>query len=245
MKYQLPIIQELKAVKNKKEIVNIIRAQRVNEKVLVEAVKKLKVGATEIDLARFIVSRFKYYKIKALAFAPIVAFGKNTADIHHEPSQTSLKKGDWVMLDFGATVNGYCSDMTRTYILGQPTAKQKKVYNTVLQAQQLAERALARGVRQAGKVDAVARKLINRKFGRFSFGHGLGHGVRMVIHEWPSLRPGSVDVLQPNMVVTLEPGVYLKGWGGVRIEDMVVVEERGIKNLTRAAKDIMQIVLKV
>ncbi|MFZ5390816.1 MAG: M24 family metallopeptidase [Patescibacteria group bacterium] len=244
MNYHLPVIEQIKAIKTEAEINNIIKAQRISEKVLTEAVKKLKVGLTEIGLAKFIVSRFKYYQVKALAFEPIVAFGKNTANIHHESGRTKLKLGDLVMLDFGATVKGYCSDMTRTYIFSQPTTKQKKVYQTVLKAQELSVRLLSKGVRRAVKIDEAARCFIVKRFGANSFNHGLGHGLGTVIHEWPSLKPGSPDILKYGMVITLEPGVYLPGWGGVRIEDMIVVGKRGIKNLTLAPKDFKDIILQ-
>ncbi|MBU1039122.1 M24 family metallopeptidase [Patescibacteria group bacterium] len=245
MKYQLPIIQELKAVKTKVEINNIIKAQRISEKVLTEAVNKLKVDLTEVNLAKFIVGRMKYYQIKSLAFEPIVAFGKNTANIHHVPGRTKLKLGNLVMLDFGATVKSYCSDMTRTYIFGQPTAKQKEVYQTVLKAQELSLAVLKKGLRQADKIDSQARRFIVKRFGANSFNHGLGHGLGTVIHEWPSLKPGSLDILKYGMVITLEPGIYLPGWGGVRIEDMVLIGKNGTVNLTQAAKDLTKIILKI
>ncbi len=242
--YQLPIIQEVKAIKTKKELNNIIKAQRISEMVLNEAVMRLRIGITEISLAKFIVSRMKYYGIKALAFEPIVSFGKNTANIHHEPSVARLKTGDLVMFDFGATINGYCSDMTRTYIFGRATKKQVRVYKAVLEAQNKVLVILSSGERKAGLVDKKVRNYLHKKFGKKSFTHGLGHGVGTAIHEWPSFRPGSQDVLKSGMVMTIEPGVYLKGWGGVRLEDMIVVEERGIKNLTQAPKGLDDIVVR-
>ncbi|MFA4818235.1 MAG: M24 family metallopeptidase [Patescibacteria group bacterium] len=244
-KYQLPVIQEIKAIKTKLELNSIIKAQRISEMVLNEAVTRLKVGVTEISLAGFIVSRMKHYGIKALAFEPIVSFGKNTANVHHQPGKTKLKKGDLVMFDFGATVNGYCSDMTRTYIFGRPSKKQIKVYKAVLEAQNRGLVMLAKGQKQTSLVDRKVRNYLHKKFGKKSFTHGLGHGLGTAIHEWPNFKPKSKDILKPGMVMTIEPGVYLKGWGGVRIEDMVVVGEKGIKNLTRVPKELRNIVISV
>ncbi len=243
LKYSLPIIQNLKAIKSKKELNNIIKAQRISERVLKEVLRKLKVGATEAGLARLIVSRMKFYGVPALAFEPIVSFGKNTAHVHHQPGKTKLKKGNLVMFDFGATVNGYCSDMTRTYIFGRATKKQLKVYKAVWLAQTKALLMLSRGEKRVGLVDKRVRNFLHKKFGPKSFTHGLGHGVGTAIHEWPSFRLGSQDVLKSGMVMTIEPGVYLKGWGGVRLEDMIVVEERGIKNLTRIPKNVEDIII--
>jgi Xaa-Pro aminopeptidase len=243
--YSLPSIQELRAIKSQREVALIVKAQRISEQVLGEAVKKLRVGIKEIELARFIVARFKHYGIKALAFEPIVAFGKGSADIHHWATHTRLKHNQIVMLDFGCAVNGYCSDMTRTFWFGTPTAKFKKVYSAVLQAQERALDFLAQGEKKTAKIDASARKFLHHKFGKKSFTHGLGHGIGTAIHEWPNFKPASVDILKPNMVMTVEPGVYLPGWGGVRIEDMVVIKQQGILNLTKAAKSLPAMIIKV
>ncbi len=245
MNYQLPVIQNLRAIKTKQEIFYITRAQIISEQVLVELINKLKVGVSEIYLARFIATRFKQLGVKALAFEPIVAFSRGTADIHHVPSTYKLKVGDTVMFDFGATVNGYCSDMTRTYFFGLPSARQKKVYSAVLEAQNKALKLLAHGEKRTSVIDASAREFLNKKFGPKKFPHGLGHGVGTVIHEWPSFKPKSEDLLKPNMVMTVEPGLYFKGWGGVRIEDMIVVRGRGCRNLTKVPKMLSDIILPV
>lgn len=237
-KYQLPIIQELRAIKSAREIFYIKKAQKTSEAVLQDVLRKLKLGVTEISLAKFIVASFKRRGVKALAFEPIVSFGKNTANIHHEPGKAQLKKGDTVMFDFGCTVNGHCSDMTRTYFYGEPIKKQKRMYLSVLKTQEKVLQALAQGERRTGKLDAMARNFLTKKFGKKAFPHGLGHGVGAVIHEWPNLKPESLDILKPGMVITLEPGAYLKGWGGVRIEDMVLITKNGCKNLTNVPKSL-------
>ncbi|MBI5466180.1 MAG: M24 family metallopeptidase [Candidatus Kerfeldbacteria bacterium] len=173
-----------------------------------------------------------------------MSFGRNTANIHHEPSRAKLRPGDNVMFDFGCTMKGYCSDMTRTYFWGEPSTKQKRVYLAVLQAQQKVLDKLKQGERRAKVLDSTARNFLTKKFGKLCFSHGLGHGVGTAIHEWPNFKPESSDTLKPGMVMTVEPGVYLKGWGGVRIEDMVLIQWRGIKNLTRVPKDLSSAILK-
>jgi len=243
-KYQLPIIQDLKAIKTAEEIKCIVKAQRISEDVLRQSVLRLKIGVTEIALAHFIVNEFKKQGVKALAFEPIVSFGKNTANVHHEPSKAKLKIGDAVMFDFGCTYKGYCSDMTRTYFFGKPNVKQERVYLAVLAAQEKVLQALGKRERNCGKLDAWARNFLHKKFGKKSFTHGLGHGVGTAIHEWPNFKPGSKDILRPSMVMTIEPGVYIKNWGGVRIEDMVVVTKNGYKNLTKAKKGLEDIIIK-
>lgn len=243
-KYSLPEIHELRAIKSRREVGHITRAQRISEQVLQKVVGELKVGVSEVALARFVVAEFKRKGIKSLAFEPIVAFGKGTADIHHWATSARLKRGDTVMFDFGCTVEGYCSDMTRTFFFGKPTARQKKVYLGVLKAQELALRALGKGERRAGKLDEIVRVFLVKQFGKRAFPHSLGHGIGTVIHEWPFLKPKSTDILTPGMVVTIEPGVYLPGWGGVRIEDVVFVERRGVCNLTRAKKDLSSAIIQ-
>ncbi|MBP6060943.1 MAG: M24 family metallopeptidase, partial [Candidatus Pacebacteria bacterium] len=213
------LIHEVRAVKSKQELANIISAQRISEEVLKLVLQELKTGVTELEIANFIKKSFIKLGTPVLSFPPIVAFGKNTANIHHEPNNTKLKIGDMVMFDFGTTVNHYCSDMTRTYFWGEPNPKQKKVYLDVLKAQELAFQKLNSGEKRAGVIDNIARKFLAKKY-KDNFKHGLGHGVGTVIHEWPNSKPKCEDVLPVGCVMTIEPGIYLEGFGGVRIEDM-------------------------
>ncbi len=236
------LVHEIRAVKNKKELASIIKAQRISERVLGDTVKKLKDGITELEIADFIKKSFVKYGAPILSFPPIVAFGKNTANIHHEPGKSKLKKGDTVMLDFGTTINHYCSDMTRTYFWGEPNAKQKKVYMTVLEAQTRAVKKLEKGERRAKVIDKTAREFIANKY-KNNFKHGLGHGVGTVIHEWPNFKPKSEDIIPVGCVMTVEPGIYLKGFGGVRIEDMYLITKAGCKNLTNVSKDLKSAIL--
>jgi Xaa-Pro aminopeptidase len=237
------LIHEVRAVKNKKELANIVKAQRISEQVLKDVLKKLKTGITEIEIADFIKKSFVKYGAPILSFPPIVAFGKSTADIHHEPSNNKLKKRDIIMLDFGCTVNHYCSDMTRTYFWGEPNARQKKIYLAVLEAQEQALRKIKQGERHAKIIDKSAREFLSKKFGENNFQHGLGHGVGTVIHEWPNFKPKSEDILPAGCVMTIEPGLYFKGFGGVRIEDMVLITKNGYTNLTKTPKDLKSVIL--
>jgi Xaa-Pro aminopeptidase len=242
MKKGIKLIHEVRAVKNKKELENIIKAERISEKVLKNTLKKLRTGISEIEVANHIKKFFINYGVPILSFPPIVAFGKNTANIHHEPSKTKLKKGNLVMFDFGCTVNHYCSDMTRTYFWGEPSTKQKKVYSDVLSGMELALNKIRGGEKRAKIIDKATRGFLNKKY-KNNFQHGLGHGVGTVIHEWPNFKPKSEDILPVGCVMTVEPGIYLKGFGGVRIEDMILITKRGYKNLTNVPKDLKSVVL--
>lgn len=237
------LIHEVRAVKNEEELANIMKAQWISEEVLRDVLSYLKTGITELEVANFIKKSFVKYGAPILAFEPIVAFGRGSADIHHEPNKAKLKKGDTIMLDFGTTVNGYCSDMTRTYFWGEPNEKQKKIYSGVLEAMNRSFAKIEKGETKCKMIDKVARDFLYRKFGKESFPHSLGHGVGVVIHEWPSLRAISEDKLSPGYVMTIEPGVYLKGFGGVRIEDMILITKNGYKNLTNVPKDLESMIL--
>ena len=236
------LIHEIRAVKSKKELRNIIQAQRISEEVLRCVVVKLRQGVTEIQIANLIKKKFVELGAPVLAFPPIVAFGKNTANIHHQSNKTKLKKGDMVMLDFGCTVNHYCSDMTRTFFFGEPSKRQERIYLAVLEAQNRAINKFKKGERRARVVDRSAREFLAKSF-RNNFKHGLGHGVGTVIHEWPNFKPKSEDILPIGCVMTVEPGLYFKGWGGVRIEDMVLITKKGSKNLTNFPKDLKSAII--
>ncbi len=231
------LIHEVRAVKSKKELANIVKAQRISEKVLSATVAKLKTGVTELQVANSIKKAYLHNGVNVLSFPPIVAFGKNTANIHHEPGSAKLKKGDTIMFDFGCTVNHYCSDMTRTYFWGEASNKQKKIYNDVLHAMNLAIRKISKGEKRAKIIDNTGRIFLAKKY-KNNFKHGLGHGVGTVIHEWPNFKPKSEDILPVGCVMTIEPGIYLKNFGGVRIEDMVLITKKGYVNLTNFPKDL-------
>lgn len=246
------LLHEVRAPKNQKELANIVKAQRISEQVLKDTLAILKIGITEIEVESFIKQSFIKYKAPILSFSPIVAFGKNSANIHHTPTDTKLKLGDIIMLDFGTTVNHYCSDMTRTFFYGIPKDKkgiirQKKligIYKDVLKANNLAIAKIMRGEKNAKKIDDIARNFLTKKY-KNNFKHGLGHGVGTIIHEWPNFKPNTTDTLPSNCVMTIEPGIYIRGLGGVRIEDMIRITDKGGENLTNFPKDLKSIILKV
>ncbi len=246
-KVKTKLIHDIRAVKNKKELANIIKAQRISERVLLDALKYLKDGITELEVEAFIKKAFVKHGAPILSFAPIVAFGKNTANIHHVPNKTKLEEGDLVMFDIGTTVNHYCSDMTRTFFWGKaPEEKRKKqikIYEAVLKAQNLALEKIKSGERRCAVIDKVARDFIAKKYPD-NFKHGLGHGVGTVIHEWPNFKPKSEDIVPAGCVMTVEPGIYIKGFGGVRIEDMVLITKSGYKHLTKLPRDLKSAFLK-
>jgi Xaa-Pro aminopeptidase len=195
---------------------------------------RMEAGLTEHEAAFFIETEFRRLGAEGPAFETIVAAGPNGAMPHAIPGAKKIKKGETVIIDCGAKYQGYCADLTRTLILGPPQKWQREIYAIVREAQILALAALAPG-RSAREVDKVARDFIaQRGYGDF-FGHSLGHGVGLVIHEAPSLSPRSAWVLEPGQIVTVEPGIYLPGRGGVRLEQMALITEKGARVLNRDA----------
>ena len=168
-----------------------------------------------------------------ISFEPIVAFGPHSAIPHHHNTATKLKKGDTLLVDMGMKYKGYCSDMTRTFFFGKPSAQQQKVYELVLEAQEAGIKKIKSGV-ATKKVDEAARKALGNYEEYFK--HSLGHGIGLEVHEMPSLSGRSTEILKENMIVTVEPGIYLDGKFGVRIEDMGRVTAKGYENFTGAAK---------
>jgi Xaa-Pro aminopeptidase len=195
----------------------------------------LRPGLREDEVSLMMETFMREHGASGPSFTFIVASGERSALPHGVASSKVLSVGDLVTLDIGAIVDGYCSDLTRTVCLGKATAKQKKIYRTVWNAQTKSLQAVKAGARCTA-VDKVARDIIaDAGYGDY-FGHGLGHGVGMDIHEQPRLSPLGKGTLKENMVVTCEPGIYIDGWGGVRIEDLIVVGKDGPKVLSHCAK---------
>jgi Xaa-Pro aminopeptidase len=229
-------VERLRRVKDAEELAAIAEASKLADSVWEWAVERGLGGRSERDVARAAEARIRELGADP-SFPAIVAAGPNGALPHAEPGERVIGQGELVVFDMGAMLDGYCSDGTRTYAVGEPGEEARSVYDTVLQAQLASLEAVAAGVK-GEDVDAVARKVIDDAGHGERFGHGLGHGVGLEVHEAPRLSPRSDDLLAPGEVVTVEPGIYLPGQLGVRIEDFVVVEDGGYRNLSRLPKDL-------
>lgn len=232
------ILKECRAKKSAEELKHIRRAQRIAEKAFNHILPFIKVGVTEREIALELEFFMRKQGAEAASFDIIAVSGKNTSLPHGEPSEKKIEKGDFVTLDFGAVVGGYHSDMTRTIAVGKITDEQRRVYNTVLEAQKAAIGAIKSG-KKCADIDKIARDIIaNAGYGE-CFGHALGHSVGLQIHEAPNLSPKERASLKCGMVLTVEPGIYIENRFGVRIEDMVVVRRGGAENLTKAPKELI------
>ncbi len=234
------LIEALRLVKDDAEVEALRQACAAADRALDDLVATggLRPGRTELDVARDLENRMLEHGSTGPSFASIVATGAHSAIPHHRPTHAELKRGDFLKLDFGATVDGYHSDMTRTFVLGEPADWQREVYDLVHTAQTAGVDAVAPGA-DVSEVDAAARRVIADAGHREHFAHGLGHGVGLQIHEAPSLAATGVGTLSAGMAVTVEPGVYLAGRGGVRIEDTLVVRAGEPELLTLSAKNLV------
>lgn len=222
----------------KDAIPSIKKACKLTDAAFKFILKKIKPGISEKEIA-FEINDFIKKHGADIAFPSIVAFDKNSVEIHHKPTDQRLKTKDIILMDFGAKVENYCSDMTRTIFLGKATSEQKKIYQTVLEAQKRAMKQLNNGIK-ASSVDKIARDYIVSQ-GYPTIPHSLGHGVGLEVHESPRLSPTSNDILKPGMVFSIEPGIYLPNKFGVRIEDLVALEQDGIKILTHSTKALIEL----
>ncbi len=226
------LVEGLRLCKTTGELVKIQRAVRMNEEVFQEIYGQLIPGISEKEVARTIEARMRARGAEGPSFATIVAGGPNSALPHAVPTDRRLRPGEPVVIDMGVRLDGYCSDMTRSVVLGRPDSRTVELFRLVRRAQLAGIEAIRPGV-TARSVDRAARSVIRKAgFGR-RFGHGLGHGVGLAVHEAPALNPRSRKKLKPGMVVTVEPGIYLPDWGGIRLENMVVVSETGCEVLNR------------
>ena len=229
------LVESLRAVKDTGEIEHIIKASEITDKAFEQVTGSIRAGMTEKQLAWELEKTMRANGSQALPFEIIVASGPNAALPHHKPTGRAIRDGEPVVIDMGAKTGGYASDLSRTVCAGRPDAQFKKVYNTVLQAQQTAISKIKAGM-TGHEADGIAREIIQKAGCGDAFGHALGHGVGLAEHESPRLGPGSKDRLSSGMVFTIEPGIYLTGWGGVRIEDTVVMEKGKVKPITKALK---------
>jgi Xaa-Pro aminopeptidase len=233
-------IIELRAVKDLEEIELLAQAEAIGDKAFAHILDFLRPGLTERQVAIELERHMQDLGASGTSFETIVASGPRSAMPHGVASERVIGKNEFVKLDFGCVYKGYCSDMTRTVVVGKADGKQREIYHIVLEAQMAALAGIKAGITGV-EADALARDVIVAKGYGDNFGHGLGHGVGLAIHELPRASRLSDNVLQPNSIVTVEPGIYLPGWGGVRIEDMVVVQEDGVRNLTSSPKELIEI----
>ncbi|TVY11477.1 M24 family metallopeptidase [Paenibacillus cremeus] len=232
------LVETLRMIKDAGEIAILQEAADLADQTFTYILGLLKPGMSEKEIALEIEVFVRSHGAASTSFETIVASGERSALPHGKASERILGTNEFVKLDYGAYYKGYCSDITRTVVLGTPTDKHREIYNIVLEAQLAALDQIRPGM-TGREADAVARDIITKYgYGDF-FGHGLGHGVGMEIHEAPRLSKMGDTVLAPGMVVTVEPGIYLPGFGGVRIEDDIVITDSGNRRLTQSSKDLI------
>jgi len=230
------LVEDLRRTKDADEVALIREAVKISDDTFTWIQERLVPGALEREIELELEVRMRQTGADEVSFQPIVGSGPLSAHIHHTASDRAFEKGDMVLLDFGSRVGGYCSDMTRTVVLGPATEQQEEIYDLVLRSHLAGIEAVAPGA--SGKeVDAAARSIIEDAGHGERFAHGLGHGIGIDIHEAPRFSKTSDDSLRVGDVVTVEPGVYLPDWGGIRIEDCVLVTEGGYEVLGNSPKD--------
>jgi len=233
-------VEALRSVKDAEEIVRTVAAQAVTDAAFDHILKFITTGMTESQIAFELEFFMRTHGSDGIAFTPIVASGSNSALPHAQPGPRKIRRGDFLTMDFGARVGGYCADMTRTIVIGEASAQQREIFGAVRDANLAGIDAVAAG-RTGAEIDSVARAVITeRGFGE-RFGHGLGHGVGLEIHEAPSVGPRGTGTILTGSIITIEPGIYIPGFGGVRIEDLVVVENEKARVLTRSTKDLIEL----
>ncbi len=231
------IMERIRAIKQPYELEKMRAAQKITDDSFFHILSRIQEGVTEREIALEIEFFMKRQGAERLAFDLIVVSGENGSQCHGVPGSKKIAKGDFITMDIGAVVDGYHSDMTRTVALGSVTDEQREVYDTVYRAQTTAANAVKPGV-ECSRIDWIARSIIEEKY-KGKFGHSTGHGVGIEIHEWPRYSPVCSALTEPGMVITVEPGIYLEGKFGVRIEDMVLVTESGCENLTHSPKELI------
>ena len=232
------LLWKLRMVKDEEELEAMVAAQRIAERALEDILEEIRPGVTEKEIAARLQYLMLHYGASDMSFDPIVVSGPNGSLPHGVPSEKAIQQGEFVTMDFGCVYRGYCSDMTRTVAVGFATEEMQKVYQTVLSAQK-AGIAAARGGLTGREVDGAARAVISAAGYGACFGHSFGHGVGVEIHEAPNASPMNEKPLPAGAVISAEPGIYLPGRLGVRIEDVILLTEDGCRNLTKAPKDLI------
>ncbi len=231
------VAQSIRAVKDAAELAALERAALIADDALAAVVPRIRPGLTERRVARWLEDEMRDLGAAGPSFDTIVATGANAALPHHRADDTILRRGDSLVIDMGALAGGYCSDLTRTFAVGEPDDKFREIYGIVLRAQRAAIDGAAAGM-SGESIDEIARDVISDAGYADEFGHGLGHGVGLDVHERPRVVPTSEDEIADGMAFTIEPGIYIPGWGGVRIEDIVAIENGVARTLTRSPKGL-------
>lgn len=232
------LLTQLRASKDVEELSAMRRAQEITDQAFREILNFIRPGMTEQQVAARLVYEMLRRGARKVSFDPIVAAGANGSMPHAVPGETVIQAGMFVTMDFGCIWDGYCSDMTRTVAVGQPTEEMEKVYHTVLQAQKAGIAAARAGV-TGSEIDAAARQVIAEAgYGEY-FTHSFGHSLGLEIHEAPNASPSQQEAMPSGAVISAEPGIYLPGKFGVRIEDVLVLREGGCEDLTRSPKDLI------
>ncbi len=238
MKAASNLLGSLRACKDEEEVQAMKEAQRIAEEALAQTVEFIKPGMTEKEVAAYLEYRMISLGAEKKSFDTIVASGPNSSKPHAVPGERKIRQGDFLTVDFGCVYKGYCSDTTRTFVIGEATDEMRKVYDTVLQAQ-LAGIAAAKAGLSGKEIDAAARKVIDDAgYGEY-FGHSFGHSLGIEIHENPNLAPSNPEPMPIGAVVSAEPGIYLPGKFGVRIEDVLILGEDGCENITKYPKELI------
>ncbi|MCL6515733.1 MAG: Xaa-Pro peptidase family protein [Alicyclobacillus sp.] len=239
-----PLMSALRGRKDEVELAHLERASAMADQVVQALANEIRPGVTEAELAKRLEALWEAAGSEGMSFPPIVAVGENGAAPHHEPDDTPVVAGTTVIVDTGGLHRHYVSDITRTYILGEPSEEIRAVYDCVLRAQEIGIATAKPGVTLGEVDDAVRRFIREAGYGPY-FTHRTGHGVGLDVHEAPYVVGGNAQVLEPGMVMSIEPGIYLPGKFGVRIEDLVVIEASGARSLNRAPKRLEAVCLKV
>ena len=229
------LVENIRAVKDPHELAMLQSVIDISDKAMETVTPILQAGQTEREIAWMMEKAMREFGADSLSFDTIVAGGPNGAMPHHRAGDRPVREGEPIVIDMGAKLNGYCSDITRTVCIGQPDDQFRKIYNLVLGAQLTAISTL-KPTLNGEEADNLARTVLDDAGYKENFGHSLGHGIGLAVHEFPRVGPTSPDILEESMVFSVEPGIYLSGWGGVRIEDLVVLEESGARSLSKARK---------
>lgn len=237
---EVGVVEKLRAVKDDSEIALIEQACEITTRAFSNVVESIKVGQSEKDIRNALEATMRKYGADDIAFASIVASGPNSAIPHHEPTDREIQSGDFLKIDFGAKVQGYHADCTRTVVVGRPASWQVDLHSAVTSAQEAGRNIIRSGIAFTDVEKAVNQCLTDSGYCEY-FTHGLGHGVGLAIHEDPFFGRNETAKIMPNTVVTIEPGAYLKNKGGVRVEDTIVVNSDGYLNLTNLPYELLEL----